>query len=117
MLAVANLLRISTPNRVIVYIATIVNVSITVLVAATWANARYDTLQAQEDFGVFMLIVGISGFAALLSFINLVLVALQNIKLPKFWVQMMMNKVITLGLLNCAAPFILAFALLELARG
>lgn len=106
-----------TPGRVIVYLSTIANLAIAVLIVVTGVHARSGNLQAQEDFGVFILTIGVSGSAALICLITLVVEGTLKIRSAHFGEEMLKNPVIGLGVLNCVAPFVQVVALIWLIRG
>jgi hypothetical protein len=67
-------------------------------------------LQAQEDFGVFMLIFGIGGPVSLVCLITVIVGALVGVRTPNFSAQLLKSPVAVLGIINCTVPFILLAA-------
>ncbi len=114
--SIANFLKPS-PRLVIVYLATLVNMVLAAFVTVTVIHSTSGSLQAQEDLGVFMLIVGGGSAIALACLITILVEALSKISAPNLTKQLMINQVIVLGALNCAAPLLWAFGLKWLIRG
>ena len=103
-------------GRIVVFAATVTNLVFSFLVARTILHARAGTLEAQEDLGLFMLIVAVSGPVAITCFLTLVVGALLSIRTLKYDASLLRNPVFTLGILNTAAPFVLVYLLKVLAR-
>lgn len=98
-------------GRIVTYGVTAVNLWFLVLVANTALHAKAGTLQAQEDFGLFTLVVAVSGPLAIVSLITLVVGGLLGLRALKFDASLLRNSVFVLGTANCLAPFALAFLL------
>ena len=109
-------LRTLTFGRIVVFGATAANLWFSMLVAITVFHARYGTLQAQEDLGLFMLIVAVSGSLAVACLFTLVIGALLNIRTLKYDASLLRNPVFVLGVINSMTPFVLVFLLRWLTR-
>lgn len=103
-------------GRVVVFAATATNLVFAFLVARTIFHARTGTLEAQEDLGLFMLIVAVSGPVAITCLVTLVVGALLSIRTLKYDASLLRNPVFALGILNTAAPFVLVYLLKALTR-
>jgi hypothetical protein len=117
MSAAATLGKLLTPGRIVVFFASAINATLAVLVAITVVHGQTGTLQAQEDLGVFMLIVAIGGGTAIVCLVTLVAGALLTFKKKAFGTQLLGNPVAVLGVANCIAPIVLVFSLKWLLRG
>jgi hypothetical protein len=95
---------------IIVYLASAINIALVVLVIVTAGRAVSGKLQAQEDFGVFMLIFGIGGPVSLVCLITVIVGALVGLRTPNFSAQLLKSPVAVLGIINCTVPFILLAA-------
>ena len=98
-------------GRVVVFVGTATNLIFSFLIARTILHARAGTLQAQEDLGLFMLIVAVSGPVAITCLLTLVVGALLSIRTLKYDASLFRNPVFTLGILNTAAPLVLVYLL------
>jgi hypothetical protein len=106
-----------TPGRVIFTLATVVNISLAVLVAIVVMHAKTGTLQAQEDFDLFLLIIPISGITGVACAVTLAVGGLLRISSDSQRDAHPRTTLAVLGGLNCVAPFALVFALKWLVRG
>ena len=102
---------------IIVYLASAINIALVVLVIVTAGRAVSGKLQAQEDFGVFMLIFGIGGPVSLVCLITVIVGALVGVRTPNFSAQLLKSPVAVLGIINCTVSFILLAALKVLVQG
>ena len=92
------------------YLASAINIALVVLVIVTAGRAVSGKLQAQEDFGVFMLIFGIGGPVSLVCLITVIVGALVGLRTPNFSAQLLKSPVAVLGIINCTVPFTLLAA-------
>lgn len=103
-------------GRIVVISATTTNLVFAFLVARTILHARAGSLAAQEDLGLFMLIVAVSGTVAITCLVTLLVGALLNIRTLKYDASLLRNPVFALGIINTAAPFALVYLLKALTR-
>lgn len=113
MASITDFLKFST-RLIIVYLATLVNIALAVIVTITIIHSKSGTLVAQEDFGVFWLIVRDGGVVALVCLITILIESFLRMRKPDPGRRLRNNPVIILGILNCVAPLLWAVGLILL---
>ena len=105
-----------TLPRITVGMTFLVNIALLLAVTATIYHARTGRLAAQEDFGIFMMIVLLGSACLLVSLIAGLMSAAARYRAGTLNSGVIRTPTFLLGVANCFVPPLLALALLWLVR-
>jgi hypothetical protein len=101
---------------IIVYLTTLINITLATLVIITVIHSKSGSLHAQDDLSVFMLVMGGGAATALVCLITILIEILSKISAPSLTKEILRNQIIVLGVINLLIPLLWLFGLLWLIR-